>query len=176
MRFGYYRTPFSTRVLRPMKLLRISLVLLCGFALGACSLIYKLPTRQGNVIDQKQLDQLQMGMTKDQVRYLLGTPLAASPFRTERWDYLGYYKSPRGKAASRLVSIYFDGGKLSQMDGIQMASGAAAAAVTDPDAKTVIQNQKKQKVEDSRAKGDDELHNPRAPDPSAPDADKIPNP
>ncbi|HVT35480.1 MAG TPA: outer membrane protein assembly factor BamE [Nevskiaceae bacterium] len=158
--------------------MRVALLLLSALALCGCSLIYKLPTRQGNVIEQKQLDQLQVGMSKDQVRYLLGTPIAASPFRTERWDYLGYYKSPRGEAASRLVSIYFDAGKLSRMEGVQVADNAA---IVNPDAKDVVERKKKEKVEDSRAKGDEDLHNQLqlplpSTQPNSPDADKLPNP
>jgi outer membrane protein assembly factor BamE len=128
-----------------MRLLAVLLVLL---ALPACSIIYKLPTRQGNVIEQKQLDQLQVGMTRDQVRFLMGTPIAASPFRDDRWDYLGYYKSPRGKVSDRVVSLYFDANTLTRMDGIKLAD--AEGDIESPDVKTVIENEKKSKNEASR--------------------------
>ena len=90
-------------------------------ALAGCSIVYRLPTRQGNVLDQKQLDQLQVGQTRDQVRFLLGTPIATSPFQVARWDYFGYYKDPRGKVSTRTVSLFFDGDKLAKMDGVQIA-------------------------------------------------------
>lgn len=128
--------------------MRIFLILLVVLGLPACNLIYKLPTRQGNVIEQKQLDQLRTGMTPDQVRFLLGTPLASSPFRSDRWDYVGYYKSPRGHVASRVVSLYFEEGKLARMDGIQVAG--ASAALENPDLQTVINEEKKAATEDSR--------------------------
>ncbi|MEC9363711.1 MAG: outer membrane protein assembly factor BamE, partial [Pseudomonadota bacterium] len=67
--------------------MRLVFLLVCACALAGCQIIYKLPTRQGNVIEQKQLDQLQTGMTREQVLFLMGTPLAASPFREDRWDY-----------------------------------------------------------------------------------------
>lgn len=64
-------------------------------SLTGCQLVYKLPTRQGNFIEQDKLDQLEVGMTPEQVRFLLGTPIAADPYDSNRWDYLGYYRAPR---------------------------------------------------------------------------------
>lgn len=127
----------------------LAVLLAATFGLSACNLIYKLPTRQGNVIEQKQLDQLALGMSRDQVKFLLGTPLAASPFREERWDYVGYYKSPRGQVSSRTVTLYFDGNALSRMEGIKLASGGGDGIDT-PDVKTVIQQEKKSRTEESR--------------------------
>jgi outer membrane protein assembly factor BamE len=120
-----------------------------ALALCGCSIIYKLPTRQGNVLEQKQLDQLQVGMTRDQVKFLLGTPIATSPFRTERWDYFGYYKSPRGQVSTRTVSLYFDDNKLSRMDGVQLASNDKN--VGTPDVDTLAKEVKK----DENDKGKD---------------------
>ena len=84
--------------------MRSILISLLVLGLSGCSIIYKLPTRQGNVIEQKQLDQLQVGMTREQVKFLMGTPIASDPFRGERWDYFGYYKSPRGQVSTRTVT------------------------------------------------------------------------
>jgi len=125
-------------------------VLLTALALGisGCSIIYKLPTRQGNVLEQKQLDRLQIGMTKDQVKFLLGTPIATDPFRDERWDYFGYYKSPRGEVSTRTVSLYFDDNKLSRMDGVQLASNGKN--VDMPDLDTLANQVKKDQSEKSR--------------------------
>ena len=121
--------------------------------LAGCSIIYKLPTRQGNVIEQKQLDQLQMGMTRDQVKFLLGTPIATSPFRTERWDYFGYYKSPRGQVSTRTVSLYFDDNKLARMEGAKVAGDDKN--VGTPDVDTLAKEVKKDESEKSRNKGKD---------------------
>jgi outer membrane protein assembly factor BamE len=134
--------------------MRSILFLFAVLALSACQLVYKLPTRQGNVIDQKQLDQLQLGMTRDQVKFLMGTAVAASPFTDDRWDYIGYYKSPRGEVSTRSVTLYFAANKLNRMDGIQVASASTDKGMQAPDAKTVIQQQKKEKTEDSRAESE----------------------
>ena len=93
----------------------IAILLLLG--LSACELVYKLPTRQGNVIEQKDLDKLTLGMTREQVRFLLGSPVSSAGFHPDRWDYYGYYKPPRGEAFSRTVSLWFEGDKLVRMEG-----------------------------------------------------------
>lgn len=128
--------------------MRFSVIVLASLLLGGCQLVYKLPTRQGNVIEQKNLDQLALGMTREQVRFLLGTPLAASPFRDDRWDYLGYYKSPRGQESSRTVSLYFDGNLLVRMDGI--APPVQPDNLESPDLQSVIEDERKDKVEAER--------------------------
>lgn len=129
--------------------MRVFLIILAAFSLSACQLIYKLPTRQGNVIEQKQLDQLKVGMTREQVKFLLGTPVAASPFESQRWDYVGYYKSPRGKVANRVVSLYFDQNTLARMEGTE-APKQDAAALDSPDVQTVIEQEKKAETEKTR--------------------------
>lgn len=128
--------------------MRALIIALAVFALSGCELIYKLPTRQGNVIEQKNLDQLKLGMTRDQVKFLMGTPLAASPFSDARWDYIGYYKSPRGKVSQRLVSLHFEGNVLARMEGTEAA--AADQSLDTPDVQTVIEAEKKAATEDSR--------------------------
>jgi outer membrane protein assembly factor BamE len=114
-----------------MRSIFLSLLLL---GLAGCSIVYKLPTRQGNVIDQQQFDRLKVGQTREQVKFLLGTPIATSPFRSDRWDYYGYYKDPRGKVSTRTVSLFFDGDTLNRMEGVVLAKSTAAtpAAAGEP--------------------------------------------
>ena len=110
--------------------IRSILAALLSLSLSGCFLVYKLPTRQGNVIDQKQFDLLKVGQTREQVKFLLGTPIATSPFRTDRWDYFGYYKDPRGKVSTRTISLFFDGDKLDRMEGVQIANSSAPGSGT----------------------------------------------
>jgi outer membrane protein assembly factor BamE len=132
--------------------MRVILLVLTALALSACQIVYKLPTRQGNVIEQKQLDQLQVGMSREQVRFLMGTPVAASPFEDRRWDYVGYYKSPRGKVSSRVVSVWFDGDKVARMEGVKAPDGDKA--LENPDVKTVLREDKKAQAEDARVESE----------------------
>lgn len=128
----------------PMRLAVLAALVL---SLCACEMVFKLPTRQGNVIDQKELDALQLGMSRDQVKFLLGTPIAKSAFRDDRWDYVGYYKNPRGKVYSRTVSLYFQGDALVRMEGQKAEAGNST-----PDLEQLEQEQKKAATEDERAK------------------------
>jgi outer membrane protein assembly factor BamE len=128
-----------------MRSLLISVLIL---GLTGCAVAYRLPTRQGNVIEQKQLDQLQVGMTEDQVKFLLGTPIAADPFRGNRWDYFGYYKSPHGQIVSRDVTLYFEDSKLARMDGIKISG--AYYNVGNPDADDLSAEVKRDQLENAR--------------------------
>ena len=128
--------------------MRFAALLVLVLPLCACELVYKLPTRQGNVIEQKELDALAIGMNRDQVKFLLGTPIAASVFRNDRWDYVGYYKNPRGKVFSRTVSLYFEGDSLVRMEGQQ----AVAQNGSGPDMETIEKEEKKAATEEERAK------------------------
>jgi outer membrane protein assembly factor BamE (lipoprotein component of BamABCDE complex) len=128
--------------------MRSILISLLVLSLAGCAVAYRLPTRQGNVIEQKQLDQLQVGMTEDQVKFLLGTPIATDPFRGDRWDYFGYYKSPHGQVVSRTVTLYFDDKKLTRMEGLQIAS--AYWNIGNPDADDLDKQVKKDQLENSR--------------------------
>jgi outer membrane protein assembly factor BamE len=73
---------------------------------------YRPDVQQGNVITSDMVDQLRPGMTRDQVRFMLGTPLLADPFHQDRWDYL-YYLNPRiGAKQRRGLVVYFKENRL----------------------------------------------------------------
>jgi outer membrane protein assembly factor BamE len=87
---------------------------------GGC--VYQANLSQGNLLKQEDLDQVEVGMTRRQVRFLLGTPMIDDPFHEERWDYVYYLKISRDDAIfKRWISIYFDGEKVSEIvDGQQL--------------------------------------------------------
>ena len=75
----------------------------------ASGCVYRANISQGNLIEQKDLDQVEVGMTRNQVRFLLGTPMIDDPFHAARWDYVYYLKIGRNDATfKRWVSIHFD--------------------------------------------------------------------
>ena len=75
--------------------------------LGAC--VHRIDIQQGNFLDKEDIDRISVGMTRVQVRALLGTPMVADPFQGERWDYLYYYKRGRWKKPEqRHFVVYFD--------------------------------------------------------------------
>lgn len=83
--------------------------------LSACS-IYKVDVQQGNVLEPKQLEKLKVGMSRQQVLFILGDPLLKDPFHQNRWDYV-HLKTPGDKKTTRqLLTLYFTGDTLSRID------------------------------------------------------------
>jgi len=80
---------------------------------------YKIDIQQGNVLSQEAVAQLKPGQTRDQVRFLLGTPMIADIFHQQRWDYLYQYRNGRtGKVESRKFTVFFDAeGRLQRVEG-----------------------------------------------------------
>lgn len=96
------------------KNLLLILTFLCLAATSGC--VYRANISQGNLIKQEDLDQAAIGMTKSQVRYLLGTPMVTDPFKRDRWDYVYYVTIGRDSAVQkRWVSIYFEDEKVSEI-------------------------------------------------------------
>jgi outer membrane protein assembly factor BamE len=84
--------------------------------LGACS-VHKIDVQQGNVITQEMLEKLKIGMEKQQVSRLLGTPLIKDPFRKGRWDYIyKFVAGDTGETQSSHITLYFDGDNLTKID------------------------------------------------------------
>lgn len=88
--------------------------LLCLVTVG-CSNVpkivteYKIDIQQGNVLSQDMVSQLKPGQTRDQVRYLLGTPMLTDVFHQQRWDYV--YRLQKGatdEVETRKLSVHFD--------------------------------------------------------------------
>lgn len=71
--------------------------------------VYRANIAQGNLIEQEDLDQVEVGMTRSQVRFLLGTPMIDDPFHQARWDYVYYVTIGRKSATfKRWVTIVFE--------------------------------------------------------------------
>lgn len=79
--------------------------------------VHKIYVQQGHVMTTEMVDQLEPGMTKRQVRYVLGTPLLANPFDADRWDY--YYSLRRGDKTLRekAMTVYFEDDKMTHFTG-----------------------------------------------------------
>lgn len=128
---------------------RASLALLLALALPSVGLlqgcVYRMTVQQGNFLDPKQVAQLQTGMTRSQVRFLLGTPMLPDAFDRDRWDYLYYLKVGRlQKAEEQRLTIYFTDDKVSRIENVGAptevpateAPAASTPAAESPPAKT----------------------------------------
>jgi outer membrane protein assembly factor BamE len=78
---------------------------------------YKMDIQQGNLLTQEQVSRLKAGMTKEEVRIALGTPLLTDIFHGERWDYVYWHEDSSFKLEQRRLVLYFSDGKLSRVDG-----------------------------------------------------------
>ena len=102
---------------------RLFLIVLLLSILNACSSerishfpSYKLTVPQGNELDERAISALSVGMTRTQVRMLLGTPLLQDPFHNNRWDY-PYVVTKNGIVQKHeTVVLYFDGDVLSRIE------------------------------------------------------------
>jgi len=86
-------------------------------SLSACGL-FRVEIQQGNFITQEQVAQLEAGMTKREVRYVMGTPLIVDPFHEKtRWDYVYSYSPDLGtEAERRRVTLFFAGDELERVE------------------------------------------------------------
>ncbi len=93
--------------------------LFCATLLMGCS-AHKLEIQQGNIIDPEAVSQLQPGMTKKQVLFIMGTPLLTDPFHQNRWDYIYLLsKSDHSRKEERLT-LFFDGDTLSRIEPVNI--------------------------------------------------------
>lgn len=94
----------------------IALFVLCIALAAASGCVYRATIAQGNLIKQEDLDQVEIGMTRNQIRFLLGTPMIDDPFHQDRWDYVYYLKIGRKDAGfKRWVSIFFVDDRVSEI-------------------------------------------------------------
>ena len=79
--------------------------------------IYRINIHQGPYMDAKTLDQLSVGMTRSQVRFLMGTPMVADEFHPNRWDYYYYFRDGKTRHEERRhVLVFFEDEKVARID------------------------------------------------------------
>jgi outer membrane protein assembly factor BamE len=112
MPFCKFLLPWSAR---SMKCGRFVAIVFLVSVLGACSWVprpiseYKIDIQQGNVLTQDMVAQLKPGLTRDQVRFILGTPVLMDMFHANRWDYVyRLQKGSTGEVEMRQFSTFFD--------------------------------------------------------------------
>jgi outer membrane protein assembly factor BamE len=134
-----------------MRKLLINTTVIASFILGGCATgtddritgvlpmdkipgIYRIPIRQGNLVTQEMVNELKPGMTKQQVRYLLGTPLLIDTFNEDRWEYL-YTNRPgsqtlRVETEKKRLALLFQQGRLFKISGDMYPQGEELAKIT----------------------------------------------
>ena len=137
----------SSRIL-PHAIPRV--VLLSLLLLAGCSSVpdvtsylspHRIDVRQGNYVTQDMVARLKPGMSRDQVRFALGTPLVTDVFHADRWDYVYRFQPGRGEPQLRRLVVFFEEGKLARVAGDVIAESEetkAAAAAAPASAARVI--------------------------------------
>ncbi|HEX9708296.1 MAG TPA: outer membrane protein assembly factor BamE [Steroidobacteraceae bacterium] len=104
-------------MMRPVPRLAAAICAGLSFLFAASGCVYRMDVQQGNLLDAEQVDQLEVGMTRSQVRFLLGTPMVVDSFNADRWDYV--YSLRRGhsrKVSKRHLVVWFEGDKVARVE------------------------------------------------------------
>ena len=121
------------------------LLLLLPF-LAACSITpqitsylspYRIDVRQGNFVTQEMVAQLKPGLTREQVRFILGSPLVADMFHVDRWDYVYRFQPGHGEAQQRRLVVFFQDNKLTRVAGDVVAEDGSKAEAPKPAAQVI---------------------------------------
>lgn len=134
---SHFSSAFPAVIKGPLLLIScIGLLAGCGVSERVTRTVtpYRIDVRQGNLVTQEMVAQLKRGMTRDQVRFILGTPLVTDIFHADRWDYVYRFQPGRGEAQQRVLTVYFKDDVLDRVSGDVVARqpGAAEAAAVPP--------------------------------------------
>lgn len=133
----------------PFRRVRLSLLLAVGASLAACGAFDSASNRaanvltpfradvvQGNFVSAEQVAAIQPGMSRLQVRDILGTPLLTSVFHADRWDYVFTFRRQGVAPQSRKLTVYFKGEALERVEADAMPTEAEFVASLDSGRKT----------------------------------------
>jgi outer membrane protein assembly factor BamE len=108
-----------------MKRLALPTILLAAGALLASGCVYKMNIQQGNYLVAESVSQLKEGMTRSQVRFLLGTPMVPDAFDDDRWDYYYFFSSQKFKEPlKRRLTVYFADDKVQRFENLGVPTEA----------------------------------------------------
>lgn len=140
------RSDFAGRRCAVFTFLAAALAVATAVALPACSYLpempsmptlgslkpYRIDIQQGNYLSHEMVAQLKEGMTREQVRFVLGTPLVTDVFHADRWDYVFYRELGDGRKERRHLAVFFEENKLKRFTGENLPTAAPAATSAKP--------------------------------------------
>lgn len=95
--------------------LKLGAAALPALLLAAC--VFRIDVQQGNLLEQETVEEVEVGMTRSQVQFLLGTPLINDSFHRDRWDYAYYLRRGHSDdAEQRWLVVHFDGDRVSELE------------------------------------------------------------
>jgi outer membrane protein assembly factor BamE len=100
-----------------MNIMKTVFVILIGLHLTACQYIAaaQVVTQQGNMITEKQVGSLKIGMSKTEAAIALGSSLITPTFQKDRWDYVFTWQQGQGPITVKRLSLYFEKDRLVQL-------------------------------------------------------------
>lgn len=115
------RTTLITRINPLYRCFRRPLAIACCMlSLSACAQwlpdAHRLDLQQGNTVKLEQLDAIGIGMTKAEVRKIMGSPMLSDPFHAQRWDYIYRFIPNKGFERKSLLTLYFEDDLLARID------------------------------------------------------------
>jgi outer membrane protein assembly factor BamE len=99
----------------------LTIIAATAAAVAVCGCVYRPTIQQGNLLQLDEIDQVKVGMTRSQVRYILGTPMVSDPFEPDRWDYVYTLQKGHDKHLDRAhFVVLFDGDKVREVDKLDL--------------------------------------------------------
>ncbi len=124
-----------------MKLVALRITLLATATLAASGCVYKMAIQQGNYLVAESVSQLKEGMTRSQVRFLLGTPMVPVAFDDSRWDYYYFFESQKFKEPlKRRLTVYFADEKVLRFENLGVPTEADLAQLERDLRKAMAEN------------------------------------
>lgn len=142
-------------MIRPRYILRALLLTASLLGLASCGFVgfpgvYKIDIEQGNLVTQEMIEQLQPGMSRRQVRFIMGSPLVEDTFQPDRWDYPYVIRNGPDIIREAQVRIFFEGDKLVNVTGDYLPDWA------NPNAESAKGIESAQDIENSESAEADE--------------------
>jgi outer membrane protein assembly factor BamE len=147
-----------------------------SFAIADRVTPYKVEVVQGNFVSKEQVDALRPGLTRQQVREALGTPLVMDPFHTDRWDYVFTIRRQGVDPQQRHLTLWFKGDALERFEGDTMPNEADFVATLDnkrKNARVPVLEASEESLKQFPSSRADPVSKPAAPE-AAPAADYPP--
>jgi outer membrane protein assembly factor BamE len=154
------------------------MILLAGGAFLASGCVYKMSIQQGNYLVAESVSQLKEGMTRSQVRFLLGTPMVPDAFDDDRWDYYYFYSSRHNKEPlKRRLTVFFADEKVERFENQGVPTQADVEQV-ERDLRRALAETKNQRKKGfwSRVFGRDKPDTDTNPSDAKSEAEKQPDP
>jgi outer membrane protein assembly factor BamE len=146
----------------------LTIIAATAAAAAMCGCVYRPSIQQGNLLQLDEIDQVKVGMTRSQVRYVLGTPMVSDPFQPDRWDYVYYLQQGRNKHVDHAhFVVLFEGDKVKEVNKL------ALPEETDT-ARRVRQERDKRAAAEAKAKAEQSSAAPAAGTPTPPAAPAVP--